>query len=88
MADHLGGVPVAPKVDAFKAEIGGHEGLVSGRDSQYRAVVTNADANRGPAAFRPGTDALDNRLFWERQANSIYKRAAFCELTRPGNQSQ
>jgi len=88
MADHLGSVPVAAKVDAFKAEIGGHEGLVSGGDSQYSAVVTNTDANRGPAAFRPGTDALDNRLFWERQANSIYKRAALRELTRPGNQSQ
>ena len=87
MADHLGSMPLAAEMDALQAEIGGYERFVSGRDSEGGAVVTNADANRGPALC-PGTDAGDDRLFPERQANSIYKRAALSELTRTGKQSQ
>ncbi len=63
MADHLGSMPLAPKVDALQAEIGGHEGFVVRRDSQGGAVVADAEANRGPAAFARERIALDDRLF-------------------------
>ena len=69
MADGLGRMPLAPKVDILKAEIGGHERFVSGRDAKGGAVVANTDANRSPS-FCLGTHPLDDRLFTERQANS------------------
>jgi hypothetical protein len=73
--DNLGSVPFTPEMDPFQAEIGGDQSLVSKRDSQGGAVVADADANRC-ATFCPGAHSLDDRLFAESQANSIYKRRA------------
>jgi hypothetical protein len=72
MADNLGWVPLPSEVDAFQAEIGGDQRFVSGRDSQGGAVVADANAD-GSATFCAGAHSLDNRLFAQRQASSIYK---------------
>jgi hypothetical protein len=75
MADNFGSVPLAPEMNPFKAEIRGHERFVSGGDSQGGAVVADANADRG-AALCTRAHSLDDRLFAQRQANSIYKRRA------------
>ena len=72
-------VPLAPEVDAFQAEIGGHERFMAGRDSQDSAVVADAEANCRHRRFVRSADAGDDRLFGERQANSIYKRRGMDE---------
>ena len=87
MADGLGRMPLAPKVDILKAEIGGHERFVSGRDAKGGAVVANADGNCGPVSCT-GTYPLDDRLFTERQANSIYKMRPWSGPGRVGSKSR
>lgn len=77
MADDFRRIPVAPEVDAFQAEIGGDEYVVSRRNPQYSAII--ADSSDQLSAVRSRATRLsrasklcDELSFRKRQASSSY----------------
>jgi len=74
MPDDFGGMPLAPEVNPFQAEIGGNQRLVTGRDLQDGTVIPDARYNPFSSS-RATSDARDEQLFGERQDGSIiYKQ--------------
>jgi hypothetical protein len=49
MTNRLRRVPLAPEVDAFKAEVSCYQRFVTGRNAEYGAVV--ADSGDNPTAL-------------------------------------
>lgn len=85
MADYFGSMPLPPEVDPLQTEIGGYEHFVAVRDAQGGAIVADAEAHCGPT-LRAEPNPFDDRLFAERQANSIYKRQAQSGSAQAGRQ--
>jgi hypothetical protein len=52
-------MPLAAEVNAFQAEIGGDQELVSARNAEDGAVVSNAGDERGAAELRGAADGGD-----------------------------
>src|SRR5579863_6255322 len=74
MPNHFGGMPLAPEMDSFQAEIGSNQRLVTGGDLQDGTVIP--DARCDPfSSSRATSDARDEQFFGERQDGSIiYKQ--------------
>ena len=74
MPDDFGGMPLAPEVNPFQAEIGSNQRLVTGRDLQDGTVIPDARCNPFSSSCAT-SDARDEQFFGERQDGSIiYKQ--------------
>ena len=72
MADDFRRMPLPSEVDAFQAEVGRDQSLVTGRDSQDGAVIANPGSYSAASMFLTAY-ASYQRLFVQRQAGSIYR---------------
>lgn len=70
MADYLGGMPVAPEVNSFQAEISGDERVVPRRNPQHGAIISDAGDQFPGSTSAPNfpADPLNQRLFTKRQS--------------------
>ncbi len=79
MADRLGGVPVAPEVNALECEIGCNEETLAGRNSKNRAVIAYPGDNvrssefssRAVAASRQPSNLMNQGSFGKRHGPNI-----------------
>ena len=68
MANRLGRVPIAPKVNTLEAEIGRDQHLLTGRNSEQSTIVADAKRDKLFSGFGRGpADACNQRFFGERQ---------------------
>ena len=67
MTNGFGGVPVAPEVNSFKAEIGSNQCLMGGGDLQNGAVVADSSCDQTASGGTPAANASDQRFFGVRQ---------------------
>jgi len=74
MPDDFGGMPLAPEVNPFQAEISSNQRLVTIGDLQDGTVIPDARCNPSSPS-RATSDARDQQFFGERQDGSIiYKQ--------------
>src|SRR5580692_4813128 len=82
MANRLGGMPVAAKVNAFEREIGRDQQFAAGRYPQHGAVVADASdqilsgvlrATRALSGIRHAANLCDERFFGKRHGLPIYR---------------
>ena len=66
MTYDFGGMPFAPEMDSFQAEIGSNQGLVTGGDLQDGAVIPDAGCDPSSSGG-PFPDARDQEFFGQRQ---------------------
>ena len=73
MPDHFGGMPLAPEMNPFQAEVGSNQRLLTGRDLQDGTVIPDTRYNPFSSS-RATSDARNEQFFRERQDGSmIYK---------------
>jgi hypothetical protein len=70
MTYDFGGMPFAPEMDSFQAEIGSNQGLVTGGDLQDGAIIPDAGCDPSSSGS-PFPDARDQEFFGQRQDWSI-----------------
>ena len=74
MPDHFGGMPLAPEMNPFQAEVGSNQRLLTGRDLQDGTVIPDTRYNPFSSS-RATSDARNEQFFRERQDGSIiYKQ--------------
>jgi hypothetical protein len=71
MANCLGRMPLAPEMNPFQAEIGGNQRLVTRRDLQDGAIISDTSCNRSPSGS-PTPNTRDQQFFGVRQDAPMY----------------
>jgi hypothetical protein len=71
MANRLGRMPLPPKVNAFQGEVSRNQRLVTRRNLQNGAIVSDASGD-APRSASPSADARDQSFFGIRQNAPIH----------------
>lgn len=77
-------LPIPPEVNAFQAEVGGHQSIGPGAHTQHGTVIPdpredlclssmNTSVRQPQPGFRYAANLADQRFFGERHDNTLYR---------------